>query len=207
MNNSKFFISVFAIFLSLFFLTGCFEKKEDVKGKKDVKTTEIQSKEKENKKDGSNVSTTEQPKLKEGTVLRTGGYGLVLPIDFVLDTSNNSETTVVYVNQAENIKVEFSENNFGRNISVQEFGGYAQNLLRGISEKLEVKSVESDKYTDFPFFVISAYSEKEKKNFLIYGFLANNNETAYMSLWEFDENNSTAHNKIKDITKTFAKHQ
>ena len=80
MYNSKFFISIFAIFLSLFFLTGCFEKQEDVKGKKNVKTAETQSKEKESKKDDSIVNATNETKLKEGLVVRPGGYGFILPI-------------------------------------------------------------------------------------------------------------------------------
>lgn len=205
MNNSKIFISIFAIFLSLFFLTGCFEKKEDVKGENNTKTSEMQSKEKEAKKEDGNSSMGET-KLKDAMVVRPGGYGVVLSSDFVLDTSNSSETTVVYLNKAENVKVEFSENNFDRQISIQEFGGYAQSLLKNVSQNLEVESVESDKYTDYPFFVISAHSGNEHKNFLIYGFLANNNETAYMSLWEFDENNPTAKDKIKNISKTFSKH-
>ena len=202
MYNSKFFISIFAIFLSLFFLTGCFEKQEDVKGKKNVKTAETQSKEKESKKDDSIVNATNETKLKEGLVVRPGGYGFILPIDFVVDTSASKP---IYINKAENIKVEFSENEFGRSISIQEFGGYAQNLLKGISQTLEVESVESDKYTDYPFFVISARSKQENKNFLIYGILANNNETAYMTLWEFDSANTTAKDKIKNIAKTFSK--
>ena len=201
MYNSKFFISIFAIFLSLFFLTGCFEKKEDVNGKKNVKTSETQSK--DSKKDDSPANATNESKLKEGLVVRPGGYGFILPIDFVIDTSASKP---VYINKAENIKVEFSENEFGRNISIQEFGGYAQNLLKSISQKLEVESVESDKYTDYPFFIISATSRQEKKNFLIYGILANNNETAYMTLWEFDSDNTTAKDKIKNIAKTFSKH-
>ena len=126
-----------------------------------------------------------------------------MPIDFVVDTSASKP---IYINKAENIKVEFSENEFGRNISIQEFGGYAQNLLKSISQKLEVESVESDKYTDYPFFIISAISRQEKKNFLIYGILANNNETAYMTLWEFDSDDATAKDKIKNIAKTFSKH-
>ncbi len=201
MYNSKFFISIFAIFLSLFFLTGCFEKKEDVNGKKNVKTSETQSK--DSKKDDSPANATNESKLKEGLVVRPGGYGFILPIDFVVDTSASKP---IYINKAENIKVEFSENEFGRNISIQEFGGYAQNLLKSISQKLEVESVESDKYTDYPFFIISAISRQEKKNFLIYGILANNNETAYMTLWEFDSDDATAKDKIKNIAKTFSKH-
>ena len=201
MYNSKFFISIFAIFLSLFFLTGCFEKKEYVNGKKNVKTSETQSK--DSKKDDSPANATNESKLKEGLVVRPGGYGFILPIDFVVDTSASKP---IYINKAENIKVEFSENEFGRNISIQEFGGYAQNLLKSISQKLEVESVESDKYTDYPFFIISAISRQEKKNFLIYGILANNNETAYMTLWEFDSDDATAKDKIKNIAKTFSKH-
>lgn len=200
MYNSKFFISIFAIFLSLFFLTGCFEKKEDVKGKNNVKTSETQSK--DTKKDDLTANATNESKLKEGLVVRPGGYGFILPIDFVVDTSASKP---IYINKAENIKVEFSENEFGKNISIQEFGGYAQNLLKSISQKLEVESVESDKYTDYPFFIISAHSKKEQKNFLIYGILANNNETAYMTLWEFDSDNTTAKDKIKNIAKTFSK--
>ncbi len=200
MYNSKFFISIFAIFLSLFFLTGCFEKKEDVKGKNNVKTSETQSK--DTKKDDLTANATNESKLKEGLVVRPGGYGFILPIDFVVDTSASKP---IYINKAENIKVEFSENEFGKNISIQEFGGYAQNLLKSISQKLEVESVESDKYTDYPFFIISAHSKQEQKNFLIYGILANNNETAYMTLWEFDSDNTTAKDKIKNIAKTFSK--
>ena len=201
MFKFKIFVSIFAIFLSLFFLTGCFEKKEDVNGKNNVKTTETKSKEKDTKKE-ENISNVE-PRLKEAMVVRPGGYGIVLPDDYVVDTSASK---LVYLNKAENIKVEFSENEFGRNISIQEFGGYAQNLLKNIAQTLEVESVESDKYTDYPFFVISAHSKQEKKNFLIYGFLANNNETAYMTLWEFNEDNPMAKDKIKNIAKTFSKH-
>lgn len=205
MNNTKIFISIFAIFISLFFLTGCFEKKEDVKEKISTTSSEKQTEKKEKRNNPSantNASTSQQ--MQEGTVIRPGGYGVILPLNFELDTSASS---LIYKNKKENIKVEFSENQFNKKITIEEFGGYAQNLHRNISQNLEIKSVESDKNTTYPFFVISAFSAKEQKNFLIYGFLANDNETAYMSLWEFNANDIAAEEKIKNITKTFGKYQ
>lgn len=206
MNNTKIFISIFAIFISIFFLTGCFEKKEDVKEKISTTSSEKQTEKKENSNNlsttNTNASTPQQ--MQEGTVIRPGGYGVILPLNFELDTSTSS---LIYKNKKENIKVEFSENQFNKKITIEEFGGYAQNLHRNISQNLEIKSVESDKATTYPFFVISAFSAKEQKNFLIYGFLANDNETAYMSLWEFNANDIAAEEKIKNITKTFGKYQ
>lgn len=205
MNNTKIFISIFTIFISLFFLTGCFEKKEDVKEKISTTSSEKQTEKKEKRNNPSantNASTSQQ--MQEGTVIRPGGYGVILPLNFELDTSASS---LIYKNKKENIKVEFSENQFNKKITIEEFGGYAQNLHRNISQNLEIKSVESDKNTTYPFFVISAFSAKEQKNFLIYGFLANDNETAYMSLWEFNANDIAAEEKIKNITRTFGKYQ
>lgn len=203
MNNTKIFISFLTIFISLFFLTGCFEKQEDVKAKTSTTSSEKQT-EKQEKNNNQTTASTNTKKMQEGIVIRPGGYGVILPIDFELDTSASS---LIYKNKKENIKVEFSENQFNKEITIEEFGGYAQNLHRKISQNLEIKSVESNKYTTYPFFVISAFSAKEQKNFLIYGFLANDNETAYMSLWEFNANDMTAEGNIKNIVKTFDKYQ
>ena len=205
MNNTKIFISIFAIFISLFFLTGCFEKKEDVKEKISTTSSEKQTEKKEKRNNPSantNASTSQQ--MQEGTVIRPGGYGVILPLNFELDTSASS---LIYKNKKENIKVEFSENQFNKKITIEEFGGYAQNLHRNNTQNVEIKSVESDKNTTYPFFVISAFSAQEQKKFLIYGFLANDSETAYMSLWEFNANDTVAEGKIKNIAKTFGKYQ
>ena len=71
--------------------------------------------------------------MQEGTVIRPGGYGIILPLNFELDTSASS---LIYKNKKENIKVEFSENQFNKKITIEEFGGYAQNLHRNISQNL-----------------------------------------------------------------------
>ena len=206
LNNLKICISIFAIFLSLFFLTGCFEKQENIKGKNSTTSSEKQTeKNEENNDETVSITNNENiKKMKDVMVIRPGGYGFALPIDFELDTS---ASTLIYKDKKDNIKVEFSENQFNKQITIEEFGGYAQSIHKNIAQNLEIDSVDSDKYTDYPYFLISAYSPKEQKKFLIYGFLGNNNETAYMSLWEFNANDMRAEGKIKNITRTFGKYQ